>query len=393
MAEGRTALLVGAGPEQVPSLEAARTRGLRVVALDGNPSAPGLAASDVGLVVDISDEQAVVEVARRHHAEVVVPAPLGRLLTTVGAVNEALGLPGIRREHARRCVEKVAFDEVLEACGLPRPRTLVAGDEDEVLAAVAQLGQRCVLKPSEGAGSVGVLVVDEGTDPAAAVREHLSSRGPGQRTLVCERVDGTEVGIDALVTDGAVEVVAVRAKVLTPPPHRVATGLVHPSGVDAGPIQGIVERIAVELGLTTCAMHLDAIVGERDVHVIEAAPRPAGMFISTGMLPSCCGRDLVDDVLAALLGEPPAAPREPSPATVMRVVPWPTGTRPGDPEELLGMGATVFGPTPGRGPLGPIRSVRDVLDRGLMLVTGADPESAWARSDAILTAAGIPVGP
>ena len=58
--------MVGAGRHQRRAIERARELGLRVVAVDRNADAPGLAAADEGEVVDFTDVEAVTEVGRRH---------------------------------------------------------------------------------------------------------------------------------------------------------------------------------------------------------------------------------------------------------------------------------------------------------------------------------------
>ena len=54
-----TVLFVGAGRHQRRAIERARELGLRVVAVDRNADAPGLAAADEREVVDFTDVEAV----------------------------------------------------------------------------------------------------------------------------------------------------------------------------------------------------------------------------------------------------------------------------------------------------------------------------------------------
>ncbi|MBA3347973.1 MAG: lactate dehydrogenase, partial [Actinobacteria bacterium] len=61
-----TVLFVGAGRHQRRAIIRARELGIRVVAVDRNPDAPGLAEADVAEPVDFTDVAAVTEVARRH---------------------------------------------------------------------------------------------------------------------------------------------------------------------------------------------------------------------------------------------------------------------------------------------------------------------------------------
>ena len=58
------AAIIGASREALHTIKKAREHGLFILALDGDASAAGLAAADKGLVVDISDENAVTEALR-----------------------------------------------------------------------------------------------------------------------------------------------------------------------------------------------------------------------------------------------------------------------------------------------------------------------------------------
>jgi len=64
--EDARVLFVGAGRHQRRALVRLRELGVRVVAVDRNPDAPGLAIAEVGEVVDFLDVPAVVEAGRRH---------------------------------------------------------------------------------------------------------------------------------------------------------------------------------------------------------------------------------------------------------------------------------------------------------------------------------------
>ena len=88
-----TVLFVGAGRHQRRAIERSREHGLRVVAVDRNAEAPGLAAADVGEVVDFSDVGAVVEIGRRERVDGVLTVSADRAVPVVAAVAEALGLP------------------------------------------------------------------------------------------------------------------------------------------------------------------------------------------------------------------------------------------------------------------------------------------------------------
>jgi len=88
-----TVLFVGAGRHQRRAIEQARARGLRVVAVDRNPDAPGLVAADIAEVVDFMEIDAVVAVARRVGVDGVLTVSADRAVPVVAALAEELGLP------------------------------------------------------------------------------------------------------------------------------------------------------------------------------------------------------------------------------------------------------------------------------------------------------------
>lgn len=300
---GGWGVCVGAGPEQVPSIHRAQQCGMRVLALDGNPAAVGLDVADHGLVVDIADEASVVSAVSRYPVEMVVPAPLGGLLLTAGAINDALDLPGVSREQTYRCVDKAAFSETLVAAGLPTPRHVTACSERDILDALSA-DDPVILKPVRGSGSKGVVVITPDDQVEVLVREHLASRPPGEVTLVSEYVSGREVGLDVLVNGGTPEIVAIRDKRLTPLPYRQETALMLPACLDASALSSLhacVGALVAELGIDATPMHLDVIITPTSqTYVVDCAPRPSGMFISTKLVPWVTGRDLILDSICDL---------------------------------------------------------------------------------------------
>ena len=80
-----TILFVGAGRHQRRAIERVRELGSRVVAVDRNADAPGLALADEAEVVDFSDAAAVTEVGRRHDVEGVMTVASDRAVPVVAA--------------------------------------------------------------------------------------------------------------------------------------------------------------------------------------------------------------------------------------------------------------------------------------------------------------------
>src|SRR4029453_19323032 len=87
----------------------AKDLGLRVVAVDRNPEAAGLAEADSAEVVDFVHIDSVVDVARRHEVDGVLTVSADRAVPVVAAVAEELGLPGIGRDTAHLMTHQAAM--------------------------------------------------------------------------------------------------------------------------------------------------------------------------------------------------------------------------------------------------------------------------------------------
>src|SRR3954468_15857412 len=86
----KTVLFVGAGRNQRRGIARVQELGARVVAVDANPDAPGLAEADAGEMVDFGGVVAVADVGRRHSVDGVMTFAADRAVPVVAEVAERL---------------------------------------------------------------------------------------------------------------------------------------------------------------------------------------------------------------------------------------------------------------------------------------------------------------
>ena len=85
-------LVLGAGSAQLAALAAVSGRGLTVVVVDRNPSAPGFLYADRRAILSIEDEPAVERLARAEGVDRIIAPGGGRAAEIAERVAARLGL-------------------------------------------------------------------------------------------------------------------------------------------------------------------------------------------------------------------------------------------------------------------------------------------------------------
>ena len=302
--DSRRVLVVGAGPFQLGLVRAAKDLGCEVWAVDGDPIAVGLRHADRGLVIDISDAQAVVDAVRETHLDAVVTGCSDIAIDAVVAVSEAKGLPGISRSTALRCGNKHLTACCLIEAGLRGPTTTEARSADEIRAAVAAVGGfPIVVKPRAAAGGRGVSVVDHNDDVSGALEKALQYAND-DAVLVQEWIGGISVGVEAIFRDGHLETVFVMNDhyldgFVSPVGHSLPSSL---QTAQISMVKDHVRRFGGALGLSDGAANFDLRVNGNDAALIEVNARLGGNSISD-LIHAAYGVDLARAVVLAALHE------------------------------------------------------------------------------------------
>ena len=141
----KTILIIGAGEAQLGGIRKAREMGCRVIAVDGNPSAPGLAEADLGKALDIMDFTKIIELAHEQHIDAAMAIASEICLPTVARVNDALGLKGMTLNQAVLMTDKGAMRDAYGKAGVPGPKYAIFSQAGELLDASVKTGFPAVL--------------------------------------------------------------------------------------------------------------------------------------------------------------------------------------------------------------------------------------------------------
>ena len=387
-------LFVGAGRHQRRAIAQARARGLRVVAVDRNPEAPGLALADVSEVVDFADVDAVEDVARRHDVDGALTVSADRAVPVVAAVTERLGLPTIGADVAHRMTHKIAMRRTLAEEGVPQPPFAAVRSLAEGRAALETVGLPAVLKPVDSGGQRGLFRIETAGDLESHLHSALAE-SPGREAILEGFVEGTEMNGIVVVRNGDARMVTLSDR-LRPDGVGFGVGWIHlyPASIHSdqlGLAERVAERSVAALGLRD-GIAFPQLIASPDggVSVVEVAARiPGGQMAD--LVRHAVGVDLVELALRFALGEPipddVALPRFSQPLAIRFLTaspgPLPTGTvtRVGPLDAVLGQRGVVqaetyltVGET--------IRPVRlDGDRRGYVIATAATSIEALQRAE------------
>lgn len=392
----KTVLFVGAGRNQRRAIERVRELGIRVVAVDRNAQAPGLALADAGEAVDFSDVDAVADAGRRHAVDGVMTIAADSAVPIVARAAELLELPGIGSAAAHFATNKIAMRREFAEHGVPQPRFAAVRTLAEAHAAARTVGFPAVLKPADSAGQRGIFLVHSDGELAAQMALTIAV-SPTQQAIVEEFHEGREVNTLLVARGDDVHLITASDRMRPEGAgFGVALAHVYPSTL-FGDALAEVERVAIAavraIGLRNGIAYPQLLVSAQanEVRVVEIAARiPGGQMVEVPRYG--VGIDLVEVAVRQALGEPVpdelVAPRFQQPVAIRFLTAEPGPLEPGVVREVGPLDKARAFPGVERvdtwiEPGETIRPVQTDADRrGYVIATGGTNLEALERAEA-----------
>ena len=385
-----TILVLGAGPAQLGLLEAARARGLHVVAADRDPDAPGFGLADEREVVSIEDEEAVARLAASLRPDGLIAPGTDFPVGVAARVADRLGIAHpLEPGTALAATSKERQRERFAAAGVPQPRFHACATLAEAEEAAREVGYPCIVKPPDRQGQRGLSVVAEEAGLGHAFEEALEA-ARGDLVLVEELVAGPEVTVNAFSVDGRFHPLTVTHRVVADPPaFGVALAHVWPCGLPEDDVVDAARAAAEAVGVRNGPTYTQVLVGPSGPRVAELAARLGGGH-DAELCEAALGVDLNGLALSAALGDEVADERlRARPAhggACVRFLVPPVGTLErvegvAEAEAVEGVSWVRIYRRPGA-ELGELRRGADRA--GAALAVGSTPEEAVARAECAL---------
>ena len=324
-------MVLAAGLLQIDVIEKAKRMGYYVLAVDGNPKAPGFNVADKAICADIVNEETMLKIARDEHVDGVIHPCSEVSMAVMGRINDELGLSGISREQAICATNKHLMRKAFEKGNAPSPKSILAQDAEDAWSRLQnEFDTDAILKPSRNSGSRGIAKVSRDLDKGAFNRAYDEAlrESRDHSVLIEQFIEGPEFSIEMIVWQGEIHVLTVTDKKTTGAPHFVELGHNQPSCFSDAEVETL-KAAAVAgvraLGVNNCACHAEAKLMNGKAYLMEVGARLGGDFISTELTHLSTGIDMVAAAIDVALGVEPdlSAKEEPKGVCIRYFCPKP----------------------------------------------------------------------
>ncbi len=321
-------LIIGASVLQLPAIKKAKDAGHYVGVVDYNPEAIGVPLADEFFCVSTIDIDGVVEVAEKFKPDGIMTLATDMPMRSIAAACEKLGLCGIDRETALKSTDKGEMIKAFEEHGVEHPWYYILSKPDELDAVVDKITFPCISKPTDNSGSRGVMLINNIDELKEAV-SYSSSQGRAGGVIIEEYLQGSEVSVEIMVTDGNVHVLQVTDKLTTGAPHFVEMGHSQPSALptkDVDAIKDVATRAVLAVGIKNGPAHVEIMLTKNGPRMIELGARMGGDCITTHLVPLSTGIDMVMATMDTACGQKPDVEAKFNKGSAIRYFEVPCGT-------------------------------------------------------------------
>lgn len=313
-----TLLILGAGIDQNYPIKIAKAEGLRVLAADVNPNAPGFEFADEAAIVsnrDVSALKRLCDDSASRGFPVTGVLVMGTDIPQIAAeLALHLNIPGPSVETGLWTTNKFLMKEKLAQAGVAVPWYALANSFATLQCLMREHGgQKFVIKPTDRSGARGVFVVHADDADLNALYDEAKAEAYEGEVIVEEFIEGDQISTESILWQG---------KAYTPgfvdrnyemldrfAPSIIENGGTHPSKV-TGPlketIKELVERAAEALGIENGVAKGDVVIAKDGTPmIIEMAARLSGGDFSESLIPLGCGVNIVKAAIQIATGHTP----------------------------------------------------------------------------------------
>jgi biotin carboxylase len=299
-------VVIGAGEFQLPVIERAIERGIKVIGFDGNENAVGLKFCSESYVIDITNAEQIISLLKalkyKIHGVLTLAAEVA--VVTVSKIAEEFKLKGASIEASKICTNKYLMRKCFQENKIPSPAFNLLIDYKDYEKTISKFKYPFVIKPIDNAGSRGVVIVENQTELISAINHSISFSKSGN-LIVEEFMHGVEISVEAFIQNDNIRILSLSDKIRTEYPYPLDTHVIFPSNKSED-IQNEAIEIAKNAiraaGLNNSVVHMELMVTSFGVKVVEMAARGAGFHVFSKILKWVSGINTLDLLIDIALG-------------------------------------------------------------------------------------------
>jgi biotin carboxylase len=313
-----TLLILGAGLDQNYPIKIAREEGLRVLAADSNPNAPGFQFANEAAVVSNRDVVALKKVcdesANRGYP-IVGLLVMGTDIPQIAAeLALYLNIPGPTVNTGLWTTNKYLMKEKLTQAGVAVPWYSMVNNFTDLKQLMRQhTGGKFVIKPTDRSGARGVFIVSTDTPNIQELYDETKAEAYNGEIILEEFIEGDQISTESILwqsrayTPGFVDRNYEMLERFAP--SVIENGGIHPSkiiGALKDAVKELVERAALALGIQNGVAKGDVVIAPNGTPmIIEMAARLSGGDFSESLIPLGCGVNIVKVAIQIAIGRKP----------------------------------------------------------------------------------------
>lgn len=308
-------LIIGAGAEQAPAYKLAKEQGIKTIASDADPSAPSRILADYFINASTRDAKMTANMAKEFSKDI----PIHGVMTiandvpyTVSYTATELGLPSISNKSAKIASDKILMKKLFIDNDIPCPSyyEICTFKEFEQII-VNNNKQKFVIKPNDGRGARGVLIIDEEIDLNWAYHESIAW-GDSGKLILEEYVEGKQYSTESFIIDGECFTPAIAernySRLSQFKPYIIEDGGDIPPNLSKSQLQKM-DRLIMDsaraIGIEEGIIKGDIVIDNHgNIKIIEIAARLSGGWFATHQVPAASGVNLVETVIRHSLSLP-----------------------------------------------------------------------------------------
>ena len=300
-------LIIGASILQLPAIKKAKELGHYVAVADFNPNAVGIPFADKFYNASTIDIDAICEVAKDFQPDGIMTLATDMPMRSIAAATSLLGLPGISMDTAIKSTDKGEMIKAFKEHGVESPWFYIIEKEKQLREVMPCIEYPCILKPTDNAGSRGVMLVNSETELMEAY-QYSVSQSRGGWVILEEYMTGPEVSVEVMVVDGEPHVLQVTDKLTTGAPYFVEMGHNQPSMLPTNDVERIKDlacRAVKSVGINCGPSHVEIKLTPSGPKMVELGARMGGDCITTHLVPLSTGVDMIKATIDVSLGLTP----------------------------------------------------------------------------------------